>query len=143
MPGLGAGSVSLREYPSGLNVVIFDIDPESYDPFSVPLRGSSTRVLSGCVQHQLFGHQERDFVISLQGRITETDTMTDLWSKYRLGGVATEFEWRDWFDNRFVVIFSPGGDAFHPVPIPGSETAFTYTMSLSVITILEWFGASY
>jgi hypothetical protein len=143
MPGLGAGSVSLREYPSGISVVTFDIDPDSYDPFNIPLRGSSTKVLSGCVQHQLFGHQKRDFIIQVQGRITEIDTMTALFTKFRQGGGATEFEWRDWFVNRFRVIFTPGMESFHPVPIPGSNSSFTYTMSLSVIDILEWFGGSY
>jgi hypothetical protein len=143
MPGLGAGSVSLREYPTGLNVVTFDIDPEAYDPFSIPLRGSSTKVLSGCVQHQLFGHNKRDFVITAQGQITEVVTMTDLFTKYRQGGGATEFEWQDWFPNRFRVIFTPGIEAFHAVPIRGSLTSFTYTISLSVIDILEWFGGSY
>lgn len=143
MPGLGAGQVSLREYPSGLSVVVFDIDPASYDPFNNPLRGSSTRVLSGCVQHQLFGHRLRDTVIQVQGQITELDTMQALWTKSRQGGGATEFEWRDWFPNRFRVIFTPGVDAFHPVPVPGSESAFNYTMSLSVIEILEWFGGAY
>ena len=143
MPGLGAAQVSLREYPSGLVPVVFDIDPETYDPFNIPIRGSSTKVLSGCVQHQLFGHNLRDFVIQVQGRITEIDTMTALWTKYRQGGGATDFEWRDWFQNRFRVIFTPGVDAFHPIPISGSESAFTYSMSLSVIEILEWFGGSY
>jgi len=143
MPGLGAGSVSLREYPSGISVVTFDIDPDAYDPFAVPIRGSSTKVLSGCVQHQLFGQSVRDFVITLQGRITELETFQSLWTKYRQGGGATEFEWRDWFSNRFRVIFTPGIGSFHPVPISGSQSAFTYTMSLSVIEILEWFGGSY
>jgi hypothetical protein len=143
MPGLGAGAVSLREYPSGLSVVTFDIDPDSYSPFSVPLRGSSTKVLSGCVQHQLFGHQKRDFVIEIQGRITEIDTMTALWTKYRQGGGATEFEWRDWFVNRFRVIFTPGIESFKPTPIIGSNSSFAYTMSLSVIDVLEWFTGAY
>jgi hypothetical protein len=143
MPGLEAGSVSLREYPSGISVVTFDIDPESYDPFNQAIRGSSMRVLSGCVQHQLFGHSKRDLVIAVQGRITEIDTMQALWSKYRQGGGATEFEWRDWFPNRFRVIFTPGVDAFHPVPVRGSDSSFTYTLSLSVIDVLEWFGGAY
>jgi hypothetical protein len=140
---LNEAEVSLREYPSGIGVVIFDIDPTQYDPFRAPIRGSSTKTLDGCVVHQFFNLQQKDQIITLQGSITELDTMQALWSKYRSGAGGTEFELRDWYDNRFRCIFTPGEESFHPIPISGSLTAFTYTMNLTVRSILQWFGGSY
>lgn len=140
---LNAAAVSLRDYGTGLNVVTFDIDPVSYDPFSLPIRGSSGRTLDGSVVHQLLGHNVADLVIKIQGQLTEVDTLDALWTKVRQGGGGQMFEWRDWYPNRFQVIFTPGQDSFHPVPLPGFAGGHSYTMSLSVLSILQWVGGSY
>ena len=143
MPGLELSQISLRDYPTGLNVVTFDVDPDSYAPFTVPIRGSSTKVLDGSTVHQVFGHRVQDFTIELSGIITEYETLQALWTKYRQGGGGSEFELRDWFPNRFVVSFTPGIESFVPTPIPGACFAHTYTMRFSVCQILEWFGGAY
>lgn len=143
MPSLALASVALSEYPSGANKVIFDIDPQTYNPFSVSIRGSATKVLDGTVLYQTFGLKQGDFVIEIQGTLTEYATVQALWTKYIQGGGGQQFLWEDWFVNKFVVVFTPGVDSFHPTPIYGACQAHTYTMSLSVISVQEWFGGSY
>lgn len=143
MAGLALSSVSLRDYPSGANVLVLDLDPESYSPFDVPVRGSSTRVLDGTTVHQYLGLKVQDFRLTLQGRLTEIDTFTALWTKYREGAVGMEFELRDWYPNRFRVAFVPGSASFQAVPIPGSCSAHTFTLTLAVLEILEWVGGAY
>src|SRR5260370_6108518 len=98
---LGLASVSLRDYPTGLNVVTFDIDPTTYAPFNDPIRGSSTKVLDGTVVHQVFGTNPADWTIQVAGRLTSYITFQALWSKYRQGGGGTFFEWRDWYPSRY------------------------------------------
>lgn len=143
MSSLALAQVSLRHADTGLSVVVFDVDPQSYDPFAAPVRGSSIPVLDGGTVHQVFGLQEMDFRIQVQGNITDPDTLKALWTLYIQAGGGMELEWRDFYSNRFRVIFAPGQDSFHPVPITGSCNAFTYTMSLTVIDILSWFGNEY
>jgi hypothetical protein len=141
--GLATAQVSIRDYPTGLNVVTLDVDPSAYDPFSVGIRGSSFPVLDGTVIHQYFGLKEADFQINLQGNITSYDTLQALWTKFRQGGGGAEFELRDWFPNRFRVVYTPGRDSFHPVPIPGSCEGHNFTMSVTVLAVLQWFGGAY
>src|SRR6185437_4185633 len=97
MPGLALASVSLSDYPSGLNTVVFDVDPESYNPFNVPIRGSSMKVLDGTVLHQTFGLKQGDFVIQMSGTMTEYATVQAVWSKYIQGGTGQQFIWQDWY----------------------------------------------
>lgn len=143
MPSLALASVSLTDYPSGLNTVVFDVDPESYDPFSVPIRGSSMKALDGTVLHQTFGLKQGDFVIRLSGTMTEYATVQAVWTKYIAGGTGQQYIWQDWYVNEFVVVFTPGVDSFHPVPIRGACTAHSYSISLTVIDVLKWFGNAY
>lgn len=140
---LNAASVSLADYPTGLNKVIFDIDPAVYSPFKVPIRGSSIKVLDGTVVRQVFGLQPQDFVIELRGQITAYATMQALWTKYRQSGTGQTFIWTDWFPNQFQVLFVPGVNSFEPTPIQGSPDSFDYTMSFTVISVIEWFGGAY
>lgn len=143
MSSLALAQVSLRHADTGLSAVVFDVDPQSYDPFTAPVRGSSTPVLDGGTVHQVFGLQEMDFRIQVQGIITDYDTLTALWTLYRQSAGGLELEWRDWFPNKFRVIFVPGQDSFHPLPILGSCEAHNYSLSFTVIDILEWFGGMY
>ena len=135
---LALSSVSLRN-TDGSNVTVFDVDPTSYDPLNVPRRGSVHKTLDGGAVFQSFGVRQRDFVINLQGQIVELDTLAALHDKFR---VNAEYELRDWYGNRFLVVFVPGSDSFHPTPIIGSCTAWTYSMNLQVCTVLQWFGGS-
>jgi hypothetical protein len=143
MPGLGLSSVTLSDYPTGLNTVTFDVDPQPYNPFSVAIRGSSTKVLDGTVLHQFFGLQKADFTLQLQGYITEYATVQALWTKYIQGGGGQQFTLTDWYVNKFRVTFAPGVDSFHPIPVPGACGAHTYTMSLVVLDVMEWFSGAY
>lgn len=140
MPPLSAGSISLRD-TSGGNITVFSVDPTRYDPFAVAKRGSSHPVLSGSVVHQDFGLQQGDFVISLDVPITDYETFQDLFTKYRVtGGV---WEMRDWFPNTFHVIFAPGQQSFHGVPITGSCSSFEVSMTFYVVRVVSWFGNPY
>lgn len=143
MPSLELGEVSLRIAATGLSVVTFDVDPQSYDPFNAPVRGSTIPTLDGGAIHQVFGLQQKDFRIQVQGLLTAYDTLTALWGLYRTSVGGTELEWRDWYPNRFRVIVVPGQDSFHPVPLTGACEVHNYTLSLTVLEILEWFNGAY
>jgi hypothetical protein len=140
---LGLSAVSIADYPSLLNNVVLDVDPNVYNPFEVPLRGSSTKVLDGTVVHQLFGLNPSDWTIQLSGYITSYQTVQALWTKYRQGGGGQTFQMTDWVPNKFQVIWTPGVQAFKPVPVIGDNQAHTYTMSLTVISVIEFFGGAY
>jgi len=140
---LNASAVTLADYPTGLNLVRLDIDPTSYDPFAIPIRGSSGQALDGSVIHQVFGLNIEDFTITLRGQITAIPTLQALWTKYKQAGGGQEFIFNDWYTNSFVVIFTPGIDAFHPEYLLGTADSFNYVMSLRIISILSWFGGSY
>ncbi len=141
MPPLAASAVSLRAYPSGGDVTIFDVDPTAYDPFNVAKRGSSHKVLSGSMVHQDFGVKTGDFVIAVRVPLTDHLTKQALWTKFITNGQLWEL--RDWFVNRFVVIFAPGQASFHAVPIIGSCTSYEVEITFYVIAVLEWHGGAY
>ena len=141
MPPLAESQLSLRDVATGLDVTTFSIDPTQYDPFSNAQRGSSHKVLSGSVVHQFLGLQQADFVIRLETQVTDYSTMQALWAKYTSRG--TIWELRDYFPNRFRVVFAPGEQAFHPVPIIGSCDAFIVTMVFKVLQVVQWLGGSY
>lgn len=141
--GLAASQVSLADYPTGLNVVVFDLDPQSYDPFAVPIRGSSSKVLDGTVVHQAFGLRQSDFVIQLRGLVTSYDNVQNLWNKYKQGGGGQQFIFTDWYINIFQVIFTPGIDSYHPTYLLGTKDSHEYTMSLSVLSVIQWFSGAY
>lgn len=127
--------------PDGGNVTIFNVDPIRYSPFENAKRGSTHKVLSGSVVHQDFGLQTMDFIITLEGEITDYVTMQDLFTKFR--AQATTWELRDWFNNIFHVVFAPGQASFRATPIRGSCTSFEYQMTLYVTRVVQWFGGSF
>lgn len=141
MPNLAASAVSLRDPDTGGNITTFNVDPTRYDPFANAHRGSSHKVLSGSVVHQFMGLQQSDFVISLEAPMTDYDIVQDLWTKYRNKGKVWEL--RDWFPNRFNVVFAPGQQAFHPVPLIGSCSSFEVSMTFYVVNVVQWFGNPY
>ena len=143
MAALALSSITIRDYPSGSNVLTLNVDPDTYSPFEAELRGSETRTLDGGVVRQALGVNQKDFKLRLEGRITHIETMKALWSRYVAGSGATQYELRDWYDNRFQVVFTPGAASFRPVPIPGSCEGFSYSLELSVCSILLWFGSTY
>ena len=133
--------MSLRDYPTGFGVITFNVDPTVYRPFENPRRGSSHPVLDGTVIHQDFGLHEEDWVISMDVEITDYVSLQSWWTKYRVTG--GEFELRDWFPNRYRVIFEPGNPSFNPVPVRGSCNIFEVSIRFRVLEILEFFGAPY
>lgn len=143
MPGLGASAISLADYDTGLNVVTFDVDPLTYDPFSVIVRGSSMKALDGGVVHQFFGVNTADYVIQMTGYITEYDTLKALVTKYRSGGGGAIYKLTDFYTNIFKVIFSPGIESFHPIYVPGACQAHTYSMTFNVLGIDQFVNGAY
>jgi len=139
MPALELASVSLRNV-DGSGSTVFDVDPDSLDFYTAPRRGSVHRTLDGRAVFQSFGVKPRDFVLNITGKIATLETLQALDAKFR---TEAEYIWQDWMGNNFTVVFTPGGDSFHPIPIPGGCTSFTYTMSLTVCTINQWLGGSF
>ena len=133
--------MSLRDYPTGFGVITFNVDPVTYRPFEDARRGSSHPVLDGSVVHQDFGLKAADWVISMDVEVTDYVTLQSFWEKDRVTG--GEFELRDWFPNRFRVIFEPGGPSFSPVPIRGSCESFEVSIRFRVLQVLEFFGSPY
>jgi hypothetical protein len=140
MPALAESQLSLRDTVTGTDITTFSVDPTSYDPFANAQRGSSHKVLSGSVIHQFFGLRQADFILRLETQVTDYSTMQALWAKYTSKG--TIWELRDYFPNRYLVVFAPGEQAFHPVPIIGSCDAFIVTMVFKVLQVTMWFGAA-
>jgi hypothetical protein len=138
---LAAGAISLRDPSTGGNITTLSVDPTEYRPFENAKRGSTHQVLSGSVVHQDFGLQPMDFILSINVEITDYETLQDLWTKYRVTGAVWEL--RDWFPNKFHVIFAPGQASFNPVPIRGSCSSFEVQMTLYVVRVVEFFGNPY
>ena len=141
MADLAASAVSLRDPATGGDITTFNVDPTRYDPFANAHRGSSHKVLSGSVVHQFLGLQQSDFVIALEAPMTDYTIVQSLFTKYRNKGKI----WRltDWFPNIFDVVFAPGQQAFHPVPIIGSCSSFEVSMTFYVVRIVQWFGGTF
>ena len=141
MADLAASAVSLRDPATGGDITTFNVDPTRYDPFANAHRGSSHKVLSGSVVHQFLGLQQADFVIALEAPMTDYTIVRALWTKYRNKGKIWQL--RDWFPNTFNVVFAPGQQAFHPVPIIGSCSSFEVSMTLYVVQVISFFGDPY
>lgn len=142
MAALALGSISLRDADTGDNVTIFDVDPDVYRPLEFPIRGSVFPTLDGGVIRQVMGLKVKDLVIQLEGRLATQENFLALHAKYRQPSGVYEF--RDWLDSRYQVIFSPGQISFSATPIPGScEGGYSYVMSLQVCAILQFYGGSF
>lgn len=142
MPALELGSISLRDADTGLNVVILDVDPTVYKPLELPVRGSVFPTLDGGAIRQVLGVKAKDLVLQLEGIIATQENLDALHAKYRQPSLV--YELRDWLDNIFQVIFTPGQVSFSAVPIPGScSGGYTYQMSLQVCSILQFLGGSF
>lgn len=140
---LNLAKITIADFPTGLNQITFDIDPQSYDPFAVPIRGSSAQVLDGTVVHQFFGLQPEDFTITVTGFLLAYDTLQALWTKYRQSGGGQTFQWTDWYPNSFEVVFQPGKEAFKPVYVLGTKDVHSYTLTMRVLSVIQWFGGTY
>lgn len=73
--------------------------------------------------------------------MTDYTIVRALWTKYRNKGKIWQL--RDWFPNTFNVVFAPGQQAFHPVPIIGSCSSFEVSMTLYVVQVISFFGDPY
>jgi hypothetical protein len=141
MPPLAGSSVSLRDPDTGLDITVLSVDPSSYKIFQVANRGSSHQVLDGTQVHQFFGLKQADFQVNMDVEITDYVTVQALFTKAM--NLSKIWELRDWFGNKFNVVFSPGEQAFNPTPIRGSCDSFECTLSFKVIQIVEWFGGAF
>ena len=142
MAALELGSISLRDADTGNNVVIFDVDPTVYKPLELPIRGSVFPTLDGGAIRQVLGVKQKDLVLTLEGVLATQENLDALHAKFRQPSVV--YELRDWLDNRFTVIFTPGQVSFSAVPIPGScDGGYSYTMSCQVCSVLQLLGGSF
>ena len=142
MAALNLAEISLKDADTGNNEVIFDVNPTTYRPFELPVRGQVFPTLDGGAVRQILGVHARDLVLQLEGFIPTFDNLTALHAKYRQPTQVMELN--DWLGNRFQVVFAPGGASFVPVPIQGScEKSCTYTMSLLVCSIITFMGGSF
>jgi hypothetical protein len=138
MPPLAASSISLRDPDTGLDITVLSVDPSVYRIFQVSNRGSSHQVLDGTQVHQFFGLKQMDFQVNMDVEITDYSVAQDLFTK--AANLGKIWQLRDWFGNRFNVVFSPGEQAFNPTPIRGSCSSFECSLSFKVVEIVSWFG---
>lgn len=141
MAALALGEISLKDADTGDNEVIFDTDPVVYRPFELPVRGSVFPTLNGGAIRQVMGVHAKDLVLVLEGEIATPETLAALTAKYHQPSAV--YELNDWLGNQFTVIFTPGQVSFNPVPIRGACEGFTYSMSLSVCSVLQFLGGSF
>lgn len=142
MAALALGSLSLRDADTGSGIVIFDVDPAVYQPLELPVRGSVFPTLDGGAIRQVMGVKQKDLVLQLEGLIASTENFLALHTKYRQPSAVYEF--RDWLNSRYQVIFTPGIVSFSAVPIQGScAIGYNYRMSLTVCSILQFYGGSF
>ena len=140
MASIELAEFQLSDPETGLNVTIFDVDPETYDPFNLPIRGNSFQAVDGSVINQVFGTYPADMTVDVSGEMLQ-DTVRAIWTKYINKGKVWRLQ--DWMGNKFNVIFRPGVASFHPIPIRGSCEKFQFTINLQVCEIIEWFGSAY
>jgi len=141
MAALALGEISLKDAETGFNETVFDVDPTVYRPFELPVRGSTFPTLDGGVIRQVLGVKQKDLTLTLEGQIASPETLAALHAKYRQPSAI--YELNDWLENRFQVIFTPGQVSFNPVPIPGACEGFTYTMSLTCCSVIQFLGGSF
>lgn len=141
MAALALGEISLKDADTGSNEVIFDVDPQVYRPLDLPIRGSVFPTLDGGAIRQVMGAFPKDLVLTLEGLIATPETLAALHAKYRQPTQVMELN--DWLSNRFQVIFTPGQVSFNPAPIPGACDGYTYTMNLTVCSVISFLGGSF
>lgn len=141
MAALNLGEISLKDADTGLNEVVFDINPEVYKPLGLPVRGSVFPTLDGGAIRQVLGVHAKDLVLTLEGQIPTAENLAALHAKYRSSD--TVYELNDWLENRFTVIFTPGIVSFDVVPIRGACSGYSYSMSLTCCSILQFLGGSF
>lgn len=123
-----------------LGGITFDLDPESYQMLDGKRRGSVHRMLDGTTVYQDIGIPPSDLVITFSGTFINLATLKSLWALYRNPGVPMTFV--DFKGNQFSALFTPGINSFQIEPIRGSNSAYKFKISLSVISVLYWFSTS-
>lgn len=123
-----------------LDNIALDLDPEEYIPLSGKRRGSVHRCIDGTTVIQDRGIDETDLIIQLSGKLTSAVTLKSLYALYRLTGKT--FTFKDFKNNEFTVVFTPGVDSFSVAPLRGSNIGWEYKIMLSVVSVNTWFGLS-
>jgi len=119
-----------------LDGIPLDIDPEKYTMLGGKRRGSVHRTIDGGTVYQDRGFSATDMSILLSGRLTDVTTLRALFAIYRKTGYTFNFE--DFKGNIFVVCFTPGVESFSAEPIHGSNRAYAFQISLSVVSVTKW-----
>jgi hypothetical protein len=121
-----------------LDNIALDIDPDEYMMLNARRRGSVHLLVSGDTLFQDRGIHIKDATIQLSGSLTDVTTLKALWAIYIKTGYT--FTLKDFKDNEFTVLFTPGVNAFTVSPIRGSNRGYRYTISLSIVSVEKWFG---
>jgi hypothetical protein len=118
--------------------VALDIDPSDYVMLGGSRRGSIHRTIDGGTVFQDRGINVTDLVIQISGMFTSVTTLKAIYAIYRkIGHQATLVDFKG---NTFTVVFTPGAESFRAQPIYGSNAGYTYTMTLNVVAVVNWFG---
>ena len=123
-----------------LDNIALDIDPDNYAMLGGKRRGSIHRIIDGTTVYQDRGINQSDLTIQLSGTLTDVTTLKALYAVYRK--IAHSFKFEDFKGMQMTVVFTPGVDSFTIKPIYGSNHGYTYTISLSVVSVDVWFNTS-
>lgn len=124
-----------------LDNIALDLDPDSYTPFAGRRRGSTHRLISGGTVHQDRGINPADLVVQFTGLLYKLTTVQALYALYRKQ--SHTFNLVDFKGNTFVVRFTPGVESFMAQPLKGSNIAWQYSISLSVVSVTTWLNGTF
>jgi hypothetical protein len=124
-----------------LNGIQFDLDPEDLTILGGHRHGSVHHLVSGPDVYQDRGFDITHATLELSGTFINASTITAFATLYS-ATTAVSMSWTDWMGNALTVIFTPGQDSFVVKPIRGAANAWTFTMSLRVISATSWNGIS-
>jgi hypothetical protein len=124
-----------------LNGIQFDIDPEDLKVLGGHRHGSAHHLVDGTTLYQDRGFDITHAVLEMSGVILNASTLASLATLYANTG-AVEMSYSDWMGNAMTVIFTPGQESFSVKPIRGATSAWTYNLTLSVLSATVWNGIS-
>lgn len=121
-----------------INNIALDLDPVDYLMVGGTRRGSVHRVIGGGTVIQDRGFSETDQRIALSGQLTSLTTVRALYALYR--ATAGVYSFVDFKGNEYTVAFVPGMESFTFKPIRGSNSGYTYSMHLIVVSVVKILG---
>jgi len=121
--------------------VQLDLDPEDLKILGGHRHGSAHHLVDGTTLFQDRGFSITHAVLEMSGVILNASTLAAIAALYAETGAVT-MSYSDWMGNRMTVLFTPGQESFSAKPLRGATSAWTYSLSLSVLSATVWNGIS-